>query len=281
MLLQSKEQKSLCGLLEDEKVKLIIFATGGDFLIEMLPYLDWEYIKTLPPKWLQGYSDITGIEFLWTTILDTASIYCQTIKDYAMHPWYPNLSNALEFAKGNHPDQQSFPYHEKVDFSAKENEDYTYQLTEKTIWKNLYGEKEIIMQGRLLGGCLDVIQSLWGTKWDKIHEYIEKYKEEGIIWYLECCEISTPELYRKLWQMQQAGYFRYCKGIIFGRPLFVKEDYEMSHDNAIRECMQKLHIPIITGADIGHVAPQMAMVNGAIVKIISKEGKGIIETYLK
>ena len=40
-------------------------------------------------------------------------------------------------------------------------------------------------------------------------------------------------------------------------------------------------IPIIYNADIGHVSPQLAIVNGAIVKITSKDGKGKVETYLK
>ena len=56
-------------LYENPEVKLIIFATGGDFLCEVLDYLDFEKLKLLPPKWIQGYSDITGIEFMFNTIL--------------------------------------------------------------------------------------------------------------------------------------------------------------------------------------------------------------------
>ena len=55
-------------LLENEAVKLIIFATGGDFLCEMLDYLDFDRIKKLNPKWMQGYSDITGISYLFRGI---------------------------------------------------------------------------------------------------------------------------------------------------------------------------------------------------------------------
>ena len=42
-----------------------------------------------------------------------------------------------------------------------------------------------------------------------------------------------------------------------------------------------LKIPIICDADIGHVSPQLAIVNGAILKITSENGKGKVETYLK
>ncbi len=238
--------KEFMELLENDDVKLIIFASGGDFLIEILPYLNWEHLKKIKPKWIQGYSDITGIEFLWNTILDIPSIYCQTIKDYAMNPLYKNLVDALEFAKGNNPIQNSYPKHEKVDFSLSENENYTYKLTEKTTWHNVFNEKEITIEGRLVGGCLDVIQCIFGTKFDKIKEYIEKYKEDGIVWYLECFDISTSELYRKLWQMKYSGYFQYSNGIIFGRPLFMKEEYEINEVETIKKALCDLNIPIIT-----------------------------------
>ena len=63
-----KRAEEFMELLENDEVKLIIFATGGDFLCEMLDYLDFEKIKELKPKWMQGYSDITGIGFLFNTI---------------------------------------------------------------------------------------------------------------------------------------------------------------------------------------------------------------------
>ena len=69
-----KREKEFMYLLENNQVKFILFATGGDYLFEIFDYLDLEKIKTLKPKWMQGYSDITGIEFLWNTVLDIPSI---------------------------------------------------------------------------------------------------------------------------------------------------------------------------------------------------------------
>ena len=86
--------KEFMQLLKNDEVKLIIFATGGDFLIEMLDYLDFNELKNIKPKWLQGFSDITSINFLFNTILDIPTMYCQTIKDYAMKPLHRNLTDA-------------------------------------------------------------------------------------------------------------------------------------------------------------------------------------------
>ncbi len=275
--------KEFMELLENDDVKLIIFATGGDFLVEMLDYLDFKKIKGLKPKWIQGYSDITGIEFLFNTILEIPSIYCDTIKSYAMKPLFKNLTDALKIASGEAVIQQSFEKCEKVNpdiqeaFTVQEQEQNPnagYTLTKRVEWKNITGENKIEMQGRMIGGCLDCVQRIFATKYDYIHQYIEKYKEDGIIWYLECFEMSSPELYRILWQMKNAGYFKNSTGIIFGRPLFFRQDYDISFQDAVKEAIGDLGIQIICDADIGHVAPQMAIVNGGIMKIISKDGKG-------
>ena len=296
--------KEFMELLENQNVKSIIFATGGDFLIEMLDFLDFEKIRFLEPKWMQGFSDITGISFLFNTILDIPTIYCQTIKDYAMVPLYRNLKDALRLQEGEEVVQKSFEKCEKVvDFRIEDNEQKTndifennseilqkdtvdieelkkgYDLTEKVIWKNIYGQDKIEMKGRSIGGCLDCIKSFIGTKYDRVNEYIEKHKNDGIIWFLEVFEMNTPELYRTLWQMKNAGYFKYCNGIIFGRSLFIRNDYDINFNDTVKEVLKDLDIPVICDADIGHVAPQMAIVNGAILEIISEKGKGIVKTY--
>lgn len=320
--------KEFMDLLENKEVKLIIFAAGGDFLIEIFDYLDFEKIKDLKPKWLQGYSDITGISFLFNTILDIPTMYCQTIKDYAMNPLFRNLTDALRIEKGENIIQESFEKYQKiVDFrenieneepenkneKPKDNEEEkeninnikqlndeinlnkldkkeksnleeltkTYELTERVDWKNITGEEKIQVKGRSLGGCLDCIKGYIGTKYDKVNEYIERHKKDGLIWFLEVFEMSTPEVYRTLWQMKNAGYFKYCKGIIFGRPLFIREEYETNFNDTVKETLKDLEIPIICDADIGHVKPQLAIVNGAILEIISQNGKGTVKTILE
>ena len=50
---------------------------------------------------------------------------------------------------------------------------------------------------------------------------------------------------------------------------------------ACKIALADLNIPVICDADIGHVSPQMSIVNGAILKITSENGKGKVETYLK
>lgn len=273
--------KEFMELLKNDDVKLIIFAAGGDFLCEILDYLDFDKIKTLNPKWMQGYSDITGISFLFNTILDIPTMYSQSIKDYAMKPLHRSLTDALRIEEGEEIIQESFDMCEKEWIEGDTDPSAGYNLSEKVEWKNITGEEKIELKGRTLGGCLDCIKSYIGTKYDNINKYIEKHKEDGIIWFLECYEMNTPELFRTLWQMKSAGYFNNCRGIIFGRPLFIREDYDITFNQTVLDALKELNIPIICDADIGHVSPQMAIVNGAILEITSESGRGTVKTYLK
>ena len=283
----SKQQraKELMELLENPKVKSIILAAGGDFLCEVLDELDFEKLKKLEPKWLQGYSDVTNLGFVFTTNLDIATIYGPTYKTFGMENWHISLENSIKLMQKEEFVQNSYKKCTKPFIpGVKEIEDDTikdpyrgYDLTEPVKWINLNNEEKIEFEGRAIGGCFDVIQNLIGTKYDKVKEYIEKYKKDGIVWFLEVFESSTPGLFCNLWKMKNAGYFENCKGIIFGRPLMMREDFEISYREAIKDAIGDLNIPIILDSDIGHVAPQIPIVNGSIIEIESFSGKGSIK----
>lgn len=289
-------------LYENPEVSAIIFATAGDFLMEMLDFIDFEKLKVLEPKWMAGYSDITGLSFLVTTISEVPTLYTQTIKDFAMIPLHESLENALKIMMGENPIQNSFDKCEKVvelkDFTDEINSDNEkveenseekflnninpnegYNLEENVLWKNLYNEEKIEISGRAIGGCLDVLKNIIGTKYDNVKQYIEKYKQDGIIWFFDIFEITTPEIVRTLWQFKNAGYFEHCKGILIGRVLFLREDYNIDLPKALKQGLEELDIPVIYDMDIGHVSPQMAMVNGSKIEVFSENGKGYIKTY--
>lgn len=273
--------KQFMELWEDKETGSIISAAGGFFLNEMLDNMDWEKIKQLDAKWFQGYSDNTGITYLLTTLADTACIYGPNVKDFGMRKLYKNLENSLKIMSGEEITQESFEKCESGEWSERIDPYEEYNLTCENKWKNLNDEEKIHFKGRSIGGCLNVITDLIGTKYDKTKEYIEKYKEDGIVWFLEACEMSTPVIYCKLWQMKNAGYFKYCKGIIFGRPIMLKEEYEMNQEECLKQALKNLNIPIIYDADIGHVAPQIPIVSGGILEVEYQQGKGKITNYFK
>ena len=190
--------EELINLWKDNDVKSIICAEGGDFLCDVLEYMNFEELKSLEPKWIQGYSDITNLNYVFTLNLDIATIYGPNFKSYGMRNWHKSLENSLRLMKQEEFEQNSYEKHEV--FTGWDNEDSSieedpyeeFELTAPVKWINLNGEQKIEFSGRCIGGCFDTIKDLIGTKYDKVKEYIEKYKNDGIVWFLECFESSTP-----------------------------------------------------------------------------------------
>ena len=264
---------------KDEDVSAIVCAKGGDFACEILDELDWDTLKILEPKWLQGFSDITNLGFVFTTNLDIATIYGENFRDYGMKEPFKNLTDSFELMQGKEIVQESFGAYEPTDNERKIFE--SYNLCKKINWKNLNGEEKVQFSGRCIGGCFDVIVNLIGTKYDKVKEYIKTYKNDGIIWFFDIYEMSTPQVFCHLWQMKNAGYFEHCKGIIFGRTIYLREDYELSLTDVVKDALQNFDVPVILDADIGHVPPQMPIVNGSILNVTCENGKGKIQTFFK
>lgn len=268
-------------LLNKREIKSIILAAGGYYEAEVLEYLDFQKMRNMPKKWIQGYSDSTNLTFLTTTLLDTASIYCDNFGSYGMRNLARNLTDSIELMKGNEIVQESFEKYqtERNDYNIDPYAEY--KLEKEVKWKNLRNEAKIKFEGRALGGCFDVLVNLIGTKYDKVKEFIEKYKEDGVVWYFDICDMVDSAIFLHLLQFKNAGYFKNCKGIIFGRVANIREDLKLSLEEIIEKSIGSLNIPIILDSDIGHVGPQLAIVNGAIINVTSENGKGIVVTKLK
>ena len=260
-----KRAEEFLSLIENEKVKYILSTSGGDFLMEMLEYLDYELIKA-NPKWIQGYSDNTGLIYPITTICNMATVYSGNIGDYGMSLWHDAVKNNLKILEGKNIEQKEFDLFEN-EYVKKVTGYEGYNLTDKVKYEFVSENKSESFTGRLLGGCLDVLIMLCGTKYDKTAEFVKKYKEEGIIWYLESFDLSSARIQCALWQLKEAGWFEGAKGFLFGRPCFFREEYETDFNEAVKTALDSLNLPIITGCDIGHRPPRLTMINGLMAEI--------------
>ena len=209
-----------------------------------------------------------------------ATIYADNFCTFGMKPWYKSLKNNIEILTGNIIEQESFPKYEKEKKEAVTGLE-TYNLTEKVSWKILTNEENINIKGRMIGGCLDIITDLFGTRFDKTKDFLEKYNEDGIIWYFDICELSSESIIRILWKLKDNDWFKYTKGILFSRCQFTTSYYDITYEDAIKHALQDLNIPLIINVDIGHVSPRMTIINGALATVISSNGKGKINFILK
>lgn len=167
------------------------------------------------------------------------------------------LQNNIDIIKGLFPIQKEYP---------------------NSHWECITSYKDF--QGRIIGGCLDSLKDIIGTKYDKAKKFINKYKKDGIIWYFDVFEMTNEDILRTMWQLKKMNYFKYCKGIIFGR---IREEISYTNINlkyAINNFLEDLNIPIIINADLGHTDPVFTIVNGSYV-IFRKKDKYEMETIFK
>lgn len=135
-------------LYTNEKVKAIICASGGDFLLEMLDYINFDIIQK-NMKWLQGYSDPTGLLFTITTNYDIATIYGYNIGTYGMDKWHPSIYNNIDLLKGKTTGFDSLDYYEDGWYDYITGLE-SFHKDKKVIWKNLYQEKQLVCTDALL-----------------------------------------------------------------------------------------------------------------------------------
>lgn len=133
-----------------------------------------------------------------------------------MEKWHKSLENNLKILEGKKIIQNSFKKYQDS-FQEYITGTESYILNRKVEWINAKSEPKIELNGRILGGCLDILVSLVGTKFDNVKEFIKKYNEDKIIWCFDNCELSSEGVIRGLWQLKQAGWFENVAGFIFGR----------------------------------------------------------------
>ena len=247
----------------------LISCGGGELMCEILEYVDFDAIREAPPKWYLGYSDNTNFTYLLTTLCDTASVYGPCAADFGMEPRHPSLNDTFGILTGEVRTVQNYDGWEKADCSLKTEETplEPYHITEPMILKK-YPDQDTVFEGRLLGGCLDCLVNLKGTEFDKTTEFIEKYKEDGILWFLEACELNVFSIRRAIWQLDHAGWFQYTKGFLIGRPMmFDQPAMGLDQYHAVTDLLAKYQVPVIMDVDLGHLHPAMPLITGSYANV--------------
>lgn len=262
---------------------VLISCGGGELMCEILDYVDFEAIRSGKAKWFMGYSDNTNLVFLLATLCDTAAIYGPCAPTFGMVPWHPALHDAMAILCGKKQSVHGYDLWEKEGLRTEETPLVPYNVTEPRQLKcgkesgegylllDEHPELEFSMQGRLLGGCLDTLINLCGTKYDQVAAFNERYKEDGIIWFLEACDLNPMSIRRGLWQLAHAGWFDSTKGFLIGRPYCYGDDFlGLDQYKAVTDMLNSYQVPVIMDLDIGHLPPMMPLVSGSYAKVSIK-----------
>ncbi|MBO9129396.1 S66 peptidase family protein [Bacillus sp. 165] len=262
-------------MMQDEAIDIIIPPWGGELLLEVLEYVDFEHIQN---KWVLGYSDTSVLLLAITLRTGIATAHGTNFVDLRGEYWDDTTAmwqNVLATKTG-----ESILQHSSAKYQKKWQHDNpspcVFHLTEQTDWKTT-STNDVKIQGRLLGGCIDVIRHVIGTPYGDVGGFRNQFlTDEPIIWYLENCELTTTDLRRSLVQMKLAGWFEHCSGILFGRSPANHPVDDYTVVDVYRELSEELHIPVMYDIDCGHVPPQITFINGAFAEVKVENGKGTV-----
>ena len=255
--------KDLMDAFLDPEVKAIITTLGGNDSIRLLPYIDFEVIRT-NPKILMGYSDTTVVHLMCLKA-GLSSFYGQALlTDFAENVIYPAYSKEYfdKTLTQTSPIGNIQTADEVIEYGLKwdiENQHKKRPVIKNDGYKIVNGHG--IATGHLIGGCLEVLLYLNGSS---IYPTIEQFK--GSILFLETSEVITPEwLFEDFMRsLGFLGILEAVNGIIFGRPQNnqLSEEYQ----EIIKDIMKEWHQedkPVFFNATFGHNEPKCILPYGA------------------
>jgi muramoyltetrapeptide carboxypeptidase len=232
--------------LRDRASDAVICTRGGygsGALIDRL-----RFSRSLTPKLLIGYSDITALHvYLWQR-LRWPSVYG------------PMVAAGLDCgaSKPNGYDRASF-----LAAVGGANERWSLALNGESL---VTGEAS----GRLLGGCLTLMQASLATPWE--------LDTRGAILLLEDVGIKPYQLDRMLLHWAQAGKFRGVRGIILNDFPESKEPRGgVTIRDVCRRMLGKLGVPVVFGAAVGHTSRPMLAIPLGVRARLRARGEGKLE----
>lgn len=262
-------------LYENPDVVAIIPPWGGEFLMDMLPLLDFGKLVSLPAKWVCGYSDLTTLTFPLTLVCDIATVHGSNLLNMGYARIHDSDLRAFYVMSNPETEQKSWDTWGSFTSFSDFSQD-VYNLDKPSAWKSLQRNTHVSFSGRMIGGSMDTLCKLLGTRFAPVDMFLAKYRNDGVVWTLESCEMTAPDIYRTFWQMREAGWFKYCTGIIIGRPDGYKDKRDFTFIDTLEQGLGSLGVPILYDADIGHIPPQIQIVNGAIGKVEFFDGKATL-----
>lgn len=261
----------------DPTIKGIFSSIGGDDAIRLLPYIDFEIIHK-NPKIVLGYSDSTVLHFIClkagVTSFYGPSVMTGFAENVKMHDYTINAIKQSLFSTreiGKIPVADEGWTKEYLDWGNPTNQQIQRKLEPFIPWEFI-GNTEDIVQGRLLGGCVEVLQFMNATE---IWPPLETWNE--CILFLETSEEGVSPLFLKrfLRNLAAQGILVKIAGILFSKPggFNVLAAQFNDYSQALLHVFDEYnlpHIPIVVNMDFGHSDPMWVMPYGCLAEINPK-----------
>jgi muramoyltetrapeptide carboxypeptidase len=233
--------------LERDDVDALVAIRGGygsNYLLD-----DLAIERADAPKVILGYSDLTSLQvYLW--------------KRYAWVGFYgPMLAAGLDAGEGV---EKGYDQESLLAAVGKTDGGWTLKLRGEALV-----DTEAV--GRVLGGCLTLVETTLGTPWE--------LDTRGSILLLEDRGMKPWQVDRALMHLKQARKFEGVRGILLGE--FPDCGPLMTGSATVRDVCARilgaLGVPIVFGAAVGHTPRPMLTVPLGVKARLRAHGEGELE----
>lgn len=246
-------------LLKDDEVDVIFCASGGEFALEIAPLIDFQLLKKYP-KYIIGFSDSTVVTYLATVGADIESITSYNFINLSKVYEHESVDNLFKIINGEDVCQKKYDFYQEGDYGDD------FVLDTKTEY--ICNKKEFDVSARIIGGTVECLSEIIGMPYDNTKSFIQKYEDDGFIWYFDICEMNSNDFYRTLLRMKQLGYFVNVKTVLVGRKTVDCLEKDIGYLEAVLKIFGD--IPIVCDVDLGHTYPKFTIRNGATAHICYK-----------
>lgn len=262
-----KRAEDLMQAFSDSSIKAIFACIGGNDSIRMLPYIDFDVI-TKNPKIFSGYSDSTVTHYICMKA-GLSSFYGPAIlTDFAENidmPQYTADAVRKTFFNNEVIGEilPSFTWTgERLEWIV-ENKNTARSFNPNTGYELVQGKGKV--QGRLVGGCIEVFNFLKGTS---LFPTIDSF--DDAILFLETAEVFSPPwlIEDELRGYGAMGILNRINGIFWGKPMC--ETYYNEYKDVIRKVLKEFgcaDLPVLYNGSFGHNEPKTILPFGAMAQI--------------
>lgn len=263
----------LMDAFRNPEIKGIFSIIGGDDSIRLLPYIDYDVIRNNPKVFI-GFSDTTVTHFIClkagiTTFYGPAILtaFAENVK---MHQYTVDSLNKTIFTNdviGVLLQNNEGWTNEFLDWAVSANQHIARKLNPPSSWRFIQGNEKVT--GRLIGGCVEVLQFLMGTEiwpelsvWDNTILFIET-SEEGILpkqveWFLR--NLGAQKILQRI------------NGLLFSKPgghQINPNDFKQYDESILKVLKEfdRIDLPVVTNLDFGHTDPMMTLPYGCMTQI--------------
>lgn len=179
----------LTAMLTDPGIRAVVPPWGGETAIDLLPLIDWQAVRAAEPTWVVGYSDMSTVMTPLTLLTGVATVHGNNLMDTpyrvpdGLLSWFDVVA-----APPGHRFTQIPPERHRAsgwDDWAAHPDSRTLTLAVPGRWTRLDGSGDVDVEGRLIGGCIEMLCNLTGTPYLDASAFARTHAAKGLLVYVE------------------------------------------------------------------------------------------------